>query len=82
MLLAATGVIGHFLKEYRDDIKDQYERENDLRDPYDFGQYGRYEFFLYTTCVGVIIAIMSLVWTFIEKDARGMFFVVSLNGCS
>ena len=65
ILFVGYALVMLFLKEYRDDIKDRYERRNDPRDPYDFSQYGRYEFFLYTTCVGVIIAIVSLVWSFI-----------------
>ena len=33
-------------------------------DPYDFSSYGRYEFFLYTTSVGVVIAVLALVGSF------------------
>ncbi|CAB4002143.1 DNA transposase THAP9 [Paramuricea clavata] len=55
VLVVAIGTVGHFVKEDHDLVKER------LLDPYDFGAYGRYEFFLYTTSVGVIIAILSLV---------------------
>ena len=73
VLLAATGVIGYFMKEYRDDVNDRLS--SDSVDPYDLGQYGRYEFFLYTTSVGVIIAIISLVGLFtglLEKNGGAL----------
>ena len=50
-------------------------------DPYDFGYYGRYEFFLYTTSVGVVMAVLSLVGSFtglLEK--KGGTLAVSFNG--
>ena len=55
--MVATGTVGHFLKEDHDLVKES----KFILDPYDLGAYGRYEFFLYTTSVGVIIAILSLV---------------------
>ena len=58
-LLGATGVVGYFLKEMRD------EDNISNPDPYDIGYFGRHEFFLYTTSVGVVIAILSLVGSFI-----------------
>ena len=78
--MPATGLIGHFYKEYNDDVKDQ-RREAGSKypsDPYDLGYFGRFEFFVYATSVGVIIAVLSLVWTFIEmqkEGARGTFAV-------
>ena len=71
--MAATGVIGYFMKELRDDSNDG--RSSDSYDPYDLGVYGRYEFFLYTTSVGVIIAIISLVGLFtglLEKNGGAL----------
>ncbi|CAB4013036.1 ---NA--- [Paramuricea clavata] len=48
-------------------------------DPYDIGKYGRFEFFLYTTSVGVIIAILSFVASItglLEKQGRTLAMVV------
>ena len=45
--------MGNFFREMRDlDKKDEF---------YDYGGFGRYEFYLFSTCLGVIIAIFSLV---------------------
>ena len=68
ILLAATGVVATFLKEWRDDLP------SDDR-AYELGGFGRYEFFLYTTSVGVIIAILSLVGLitgFVEKKGGSL----------
>ena len=78
--MPATGLIGHFYKEYNDDVTDQLRDSGSKypSDPYDLGSFGRYEFFVYTTSVGVIIAVLSLVWSFVEKQkegARGTFAV-------
>ena len=64
--MAATGTIAHFMKEARDDIDDTLKK-----DTYDDGTFGRYEFFLYTTCIGVIIASLYLVGVFIELEKKG-----------
>jgi hypothetical protein len=59
VLVVATGTVGYFVKEHHDFIKAALG--DGALDPYDFGVYGRYELFFYTTSVGVIIAILSLV---------------------
>ena len=46
------------MKEARDD-----DNTTNI-DPYNLGYYGRFEFFLYTTSVGVVMAILSLVGSF------------------
>ncbi|CAB3997954.1 ---NA--- [Paramuricea clavata] len=46
------------MKELYDDKKPKNDNEIN---PYDKGTFGRYEFFLYTTSLGVIMAILSLV---------------------
>jgi hypothetical protein len=62
VLVVATGTVGYFVKEHHDFIKEALGRLGDgVLDPYDFCVYGRYELFFYTTSVGVIIAILSLV---------------------
>ena len=69
--MAATGVVSSFIKEYRDDLP-SYNRA------YESGGFGRFEFFLYTTSVGVIIAILSifgLITGFLEK--KGALLSVS-----
>ena len=61
------------MKELRDDVNDGRPSYRD--DPYDLGEFGRYEFFLYTTSVGVIIAIISLVGLFtglLEKNGGAL----------
>ena len=65
MLLAATGAVGYFMKHFVD------IDEDNKADYYDRGLFGRFEFFLYTTSVGVIIAFVSLVGLineFMEKN--------------
>ena len=55
------GFVAYFTKEFHDQIT-----ENDPKiDPYDVGSLGRYEFFLFTTCVGVGIAVLGIVCAFI-----------------
>ena len=78
--MSATGLIGHFFKEHNEDVTDQRREagSDNPTDSYDLGVFGRYEFFVYTTSVGVIIAVLSLVWSFIEmqkEGARGTFAV-------
>ena len=63
------------MKEARDD-----DNTTNI-DPYDLGHFGRYEFFLYTTSVGVVMAVLSLVGSFtglLEKN--GGTLAVSFNG--
>ncbi|CAB4002144.1 Hypothetical predicted protein, partial [Paramuricea clavata] len=62
VLVVATGTVGYFVKEHHDFIKEALG--DSLLDPFDFGVYERHENFLYTTSVGVIIAILSLVASF------------------
>ncbi|CAB4029797.1 ---NA--- [Paramuricea clavata] len=58
VLVAGTGLVGYFMKEFYDGRKP----ENDDRvNSYDLGHFGRFEFFLYTTCLGVIMVVLSLV---------------------
>ena len=75
-LLAATGVVSYFTNElYRDSKKEPY-------DPRDLGHFGRYEFFVYTTSIGVVIAIIQLVALFKSKheQADGALSVSSCHG--
>jgi hypothetical protein len=58
VLVAGTGVAGYFMKGLHDDSKPKNDNEIN---PYDQGSFGRYEFFLYTTSLGVILASLSLV---------------------
>ena len=77
--MAGLGVVGFFLKEVHD-----VATENDPEiDPYDRGDYGRYEFYLYATSVGVIIGIIGLVAVLtgmIEKNC-GALTVSNLCTC-
>ncbi|XP_046843532.1 uncharacterized protein LOC124437607 [Xenia sp. Carnegie-2017] len=57
-LVAGLGCVGHFTKEYVDHIEDSNS------EAYKQGVFGREEFFLYTTGVGVIISIVGLVLNF------------------
>ena len=57
LLVAGMGSVAYFTKEYRD-----YLNKNDPEiDLYDVGVFGRFEFFLYTTGVGVAIAVLGFV---------------------
>ncbi|XP_028392855.1 uncharacterized protein LOC114517359 [Dendronephthya gigantea] len=53
VLLVGTGLVGNLLKEFRD----LSETDN----AYDRGAFGRFEFYLFSSCLGVIISILSLV---------------------
>ncbi|XP_046843527.1 uncharacterized protein LOC124437604 isoform X1 [Xenia sp. Carnegie-2017] len=53
-LAAGLGCVGHFTKEVVDSNSEAYKR----------GVLGRQEFFLHTTCVGVVISIVGLVLNF------------------
>jgi hypothetical protein len=64
------GCVAYFTKEFRDEV----DAANEIRyggrdhiDPYDIGSYGRYEFFLYTTGVGVGIVVLGFVFGLMEK---------------
>ncbi len=50
--MIATATVGHFVKEARD------VEENLSPDPYDLGIFGRLEFFLFSTSVGMIIVMI------------------------
>ena len=54
--MVATGVVAHFVKEFKEDFDD--ERTESL---YELGLLGRFEFFLYTSVVGIFVAVISLV---------------------
>ena len=56
-LAIGMGFVAFFTKEYHD-----YEtRKDPTIDPYDLGEFGRYEFFLYSTGTGVVLAVFGLV---------------------
>ncbi|XP_028392813.1 uncharacterized protein LOC114517324 [Dendronephthya gigantea] len=58
VLLIGTGFVGYFFKELRD-----YNSGNSILtddDAYDRGAYGRFEFYLFSTCIGVIISVLSI----------------------
>ncbi|XP_028392768.1 uncharacterized protein LOC114517290 [Dendronephthya gigantea] len=54
LLVVGTGLVGHFMKELHDD----YDKQDES---YNLGFYGRHEFYLFSTSLGVIIAICSIV---------------------
>ncbi|CAB4001362.1 ---NA--- [Paramuricea clavata] len=60
LLVTGMGLVAYHTKEYHDAVT-----VNDpSTDPYDVGQFGRYEFFMYTTGVGVGIAVLGFVCAF------------------
>jgi hypothetical protein len=65
--LIATATVGHFMQEFRD------ESESPSPTPYELGYYGRLEFFLCTTSVGMFIdmVVFSLVITGILNKIKG-----------
>jgi hypothetical protein len=54
------GLVAYFTKEEHDEFKSKIGSTISL-DPYDVGFLGRQEFFLYTTGVGVVFAVLGLV---------------------
>ena len=79
VLVAGLGAVAYFTKELRDEAT----KANLGFDPYDWGRYGRYEFFLYSTSVGVGIAVLGLVCSImglLEKKYGA--FAVSIVHCS
>jgi hypothetical protein len=59
LLVTGMGLVAYHTKEYHDELtKISGSLSND---PYDIGQFGRYEFFMYTTGVGVGIAVLGFV---------------------
>ena len=72
--MIATGNAGHFMIETRD------EDEGSSPDPYNLGNRGRLEFFLFTTSVGMIIVmVMFLLFiTGLQEKINGTQ-TVSLN---
>ena len=66
--MAGMGCVAYFIKEVRDESKAAYEKlypDGDYIDSYDLGAYGRYEFFLYTTGVGVGIVVLGFVFAIV-----------------
>ncbi len=62
--MVGMGCVAYFTKEYHDQIKATYKTlppDGDYIDPYDLGVFGREEFFLYTTGVGVGIVVLGFV---------------------
>jgi hypothetical protein len=53
------GLVAYFTKEEHDEVKP--ESDSKRLDPYDYGLFGRQEFFLYSTSVGVVFAVLGLV---------------------
>ena len=79
LLVVGLGAVAYFTKEIREDAKKNFP----IRDLYDFGVYGRLEFFLYSTGVGVGIAVLGLVCSImgiLEKKYGA--FAVSIVHCS
>ena len=66
------GFVGYFTNEYNDQLSEN--NPSDI-DPYDIGQLGRYEFYLYTASVGIIIENLGYVFVargFLEKKYGAM----------
>ena len=66
--MAGMGCVAYFTKEYHDEIEARYKRfspDGDYIDPYDRGEFGRYEFFLYATGVGVGIVVLGFVFAIV-----------------
>ena len=59
LLGAGLGAVAYFTKELHDAVKP--EKDSRSRDPYDVGSFGRYEFFLYATGVGLVFAVAGFV---------------------
>ena len=79
LLVVGIGFVAYFTNEVHDEVT----KDDPSTDPYDLGTFGRYEFFLYTTCVGVGIAVLGLVCALIgllEKKygAFAMFAVQAI----
>ena len=56
-LVIGMGFVAYFTKEFHDELTE----DDPPIDPYDLGAFGRYEFFLYSTGVGVVLAVFGLV---------------------
>ncbi len=66
--MAGMGCVAYFTKEYHDQVKATSKAlspDSDYIDPYDTGSLGRYEFFLYTTGVGVGIVVLGFVFAIV-----------------
>ena len=62
--MAGMGCVAYFTKEAHDALEAANEviyGSRDYIDPYDTGTFGRFEFFLYTTGVGVGIVVLGFV---------------------
>ncbi|XP_028392840.1 uncharacterized protein LOC114517345 [Dendronephthya gigantea] len=57
LLVTGVGLVSYFTREYRFELS----KGNPQPDPYDIGKLGRYEFYLYTASVGIIISGLALV---------------------
>ena len=79
--MVGVGLVGYYTKESHDELTKDYG-DDDI-DPYDLGRLGRYEFYLYTASVGIIIACLGLVCAargFLEKKYGAM--AVSMHAVS
>ena len=76
--MVGIGFVAYFTKELHDELT-----EGDPKiSGYDLGQLGRYEFFLYTTGVGVGIAVLGFVGTItglLEKKHGALAVSVGLT---
>ena len=69
--MIGVGLVGYFSKEYNDELS----KGNAKQSAYDTGVLGRYEFYLYTASVGMIIASLGIVCAvrgFLEKKYGAM----------
>ena len=57
MLVIGMGFVAYHTKEFRDELT----KDDPKIDPYDVGALGRYEFYLYSAGVGVVLAVFGLV---------------------
>ena len=73
--MAATAIVGYFVKEYHDNLT----KSDPEIDPYNAGQLGRFEFFLYATSVGIIIAAVGLVAFLSGLHEKGPLAVSSIH---
>ena len=69
--MIGVGLVGYFSKEYNDELS----KGNGNQHAYDTGKLGRYEFYLYTASVGIVIASLGIVCAereFLEKKYGAM----------
>jgi hypothetical protein len=58
LLVIGMGLVAYFTKELHDDVT---KSDMLVPDPFDAGNYGRQEFYLYSTSVGLVLAVVGLV---------------------